>query len=84
MPVLPNTSLPGDTVFLDASGKLPAVDGSNLTGVADYAGRFEGPTIGTGDIGLNKWGWWYDTTNSRLLLVRNRSGVLFAVQGTPL
>ena len=53
-------------------------------GVSDYAGRFEGLTIGTGDIGLNKWGWWYDTTNSRLVLVRNRAGSLFGVEANPL
>jgi len=53
-------------------------------GASDYAGRFEGLTIGTGDISLNKWGWWYDTTNSRLVLVRNRAGTLFGVEANPL
>lgn len=46
----------------------------------DYVGRFEGPTIGTGDIPDTKWGWWYDTVNARLLIVRNRGGVLYGVE----
>jgi hypothetical protein len=50
----------------------------------DYAGRFEAASISTGDIGLNKWGWWWDTVNSRLVLVRNRAGVLYAVETTTL
>jgi hypothetical protein len=46
----------------------------------DYAGRFEGASIGTGDIPLNKWGWWWDTVNLKLLAVRNRAGVLHKVE----
>lgn len=51
---------------------------------ADYAGRFEGVSIGTGDIGTDKWGWWYDTTNTKLYMVRNYSGALYAVETNPL
>jgi hypothetical protein len=47
---------------------------------ADYAGRFEAATVTTGDIGLNKWGWWYNTSTSQLFIVRNRGGVLFCVE----
>jgi hypothetical protein len=56
--------------------------GGSIGDPTDYAGRFEGATIGTGDIPLNKWGWWYDTVNSRLLAVRNRSNVLYFVEPT--
>ena len=48
----------------------------------DYAGIFEGPTIGTGDITLNKWGWWYRTTDGKMFLVRNRTNVLKLVEAT--
>jgi hypothetical protein len=46
----------------------------------DYAGRFEQASIGTGDIGVNKWGWWWDTVNSRMIQVRNRANVLYCVE----
>lgn len=52
--------------------------------VTDYAGRFEGTTVGTGDIGTDQWGWFWRTTDSRMFLVRNRAGVLYAVEATPL
>ena len=50
----------------------------------DYAGTFElaNPGPGTGDIPDGKWGWWYDTTNSQLWLVRNRGGTLHYVEAT--
>jgi hypothetical protein len=51
---------------------------------SDYAGRFELASIGTGDITLNKWGWWWDTNNSQLYMVRNRAGTLYAVEVNPL
>ena len=46
----------------------------------DYAGRFEAATLGTGDVPLNKWAWWYRTTDGQLFHVRNRSGILYAVE----
>ena len=50
----------------------------------DYAGSFElapaGPS--TGDIPDGKWGWWWDTTNNQLWLVRNRGGTLHYVEAT--
>ena len=62
-------------------------DGGGQVTVAfdtDYVGRFEQATIGTGDIGLNKWGWWWNTTTSKLFSVRNRAGVLYGVESNPL
>lgn len=66
-------------------GTLPyelfgAGTGGSVGDPADYAGRFEGASISTGDIPLNKWGWWWDTVNLRLLAVRNRAGVLHKVE----
>ena len=51
---------------------------------SDYAGRFEQLTIGTGDIGLNMWGWWLNTGNGELLQVRNLSNTLYAVEANTL
>ena len=48
----------------------------------DYAGKFEGATIGTGDISDGKWGWFYRTTDGKMFLVRNRSGTLNCVELT--
>jgi hypothetical protein len=69
------------TEFLrkDGTWSIPAGGGST-----DYAGRFESASIGTGDITLDKWGWWWDTANFKLYNVRNRGGVLYAVEATPL
>ena len=55
-----------------------------LPSLNDYAGRFEQPTIGTGDIGLNMWGWWLNTGDGELLQVRNLSNVLYAVEANTL
>ena len=52
--------------------------------ITTFAGNFEQASIGTGDITLGLWGWWWDTVNSKLFLVRNRSGVLYAVEANPL
>jgi len=57
---------------------------AGLSGGGDYAGRFEQASIGTGDITLNKWGWWWDTINSKLYTVRNRAGTLYAIEANPL
>ena len=54
----------------------------NTSSTDDYAGRFEQATISPAEIPTNKWGWWYDTNNSMLFLVRNRGGVLFFVDLT--
>lgn len=51
-------------------------------GSSDYAGKFESATITVLQIPSGKWGWWWDTVNSRLFNVRNRSGVLYAVEAT--
>lgn len=51
---------------------------------SDYAGRFVQLTIGTGDIGLNKWGWWVNTGTGELLQVRNVAGTLYAVEANQL
>jgi hypothetical protein len=54
-------------------------------GTSDYAGKFEGTTIGTGDIPDGKWGWWFDTNvPNRMLHVRNRGGTLYATEANPL
>ena len=55
-------------------------------GVSDYAGKFEGISIGTGDIGDGKWGWWFDTASvpNRMLHIRNRGGTLYATEANPL
>ena len=75
----------GSPVFLTDVSGTPAVAYEQLPPyLSDYAGRFSGPSIGTGDIGLNKWGWWWNTTESKLILVRNVGGALFGVEATPL
>jgi hypothetical protein len=91
MPIIPVTQTstqPGGAVLLTDLGGgvsgMPAVDGSLLTGVADYAGKFEGTTIGTGDIADGKWGWWWNTTLTKMFQVRNRGGTLYAVESNPL
>jgi len=55
-------------------------------GVSDYAGKFEGISIGTGDIPDGKWGWWFDTATvpNRMLHIRNRGGTLYATEANPL
>ena len=53
-------------------------------GTADYAGSFEQvatPTIS--QIPSGKWGFWYDTVNSRMYSMRNRSGLMHAVEWFP-
>ena len=57
---------------------------ANISDITDYAGRFEQASIGTGDIGLDLWGWWYDTVNLQLYVVRNRANTLYAVEANPL
>lgn len=52
--------------------------------VTTFAGNFEQASISTGDITLNQWGWWWDTVNLKLFLVRNRAGTLYAVEANPL
>lgn len=91
---IPATSVVSETSF----GQVPAV-GASLNyaredhthgtpstpqAVSDYAGKFEQATIGIVDIGLNQWGWFWRTTDSKLFLVRNRAGVLYAVETTAL
>ena len=57
----------------------------SLSSLGDYAGKFEGLTIGTGDIPDGKWGWWFDTNvPNRLLHIRNRGGTLYATEANPL
>jgi hypothetical protein len=49
----------------------------------DYAGSFElASSPSTGDIPAGKWGWWWDTTRSKLFLVRNQGGALHYVEAT--
>ncbi|HUV47784.1 MAG TPA: hypothetical protein VMX11_02300 [Actinomycetes bacterium] len=78
--------VPAPTVFDGA--KFPRGDGvwaDPALGVADYAGRFETASIGTGDIPDGKWGWWFDTNvPNRLLHIRNRGGTLYATEANPL
>lgn len=57
---------------------------ATIADAADYAGRFEQASIGTGDIGTNKWGWFFDTGSGELFLVRNRAGVLYSVEVNPI
>ena len=73
----------------DLSGTYPnpsvaSVGGETAAQIAlvagDYAGRFESVAVTTGDIGTNKWGWWYDTSTSKMFLVRNRAGTLYYVE----
>lgn len=80
----------------DLAGSYPnptveSVGGATAAQIAsaatDYAGRFEigsVPGITTAEIPTNRWGWWFNTDTGELLLVRNRSGVLYAVQASPL
>jgi hypothetical protein len=84
---------PGDVAAFLANlttiqGNLPyelfgAGSGGSVGDPTDYAGRFEGASVGTGDIPLNKWGWWYDTVNSLLFEVRNRDNILHFVEAYP-
>lgn len=54
-----------------------------IPGLNDYVGRFDQATQpSTGDIPDTKWAWWFDTVNLRLLLIRNRGNVLYAVEAT--
>jgi len=72
---VPNNSL------IDNTGGAVSLD----FGTSDYAGKFEGITIGTGDISDGKWGWWFDTNiPNRLLHIRNRGGTLYATEANPL
>lgn len=67
------------------NGSIVGVAGSQVTLLfAEFAGSFEvaDPGPGTGDIPAGQWGWWYDTTNNRQYLVRNRGGSLFYVELT--
>jgi len=57
---------------------------ATIASASDYDGRFEGASIGTGDITLNHWGWWWDTVNSRMMHVRNRAGTLYGTEANPL
>ena len=78
--VFPTTIIrvPNGALTDDGGGQV------TLTLDPDYAGRFESATIGTGDIATNKWGWWFNTTVSKLFAVRNRAGTLYAVEANPL
>ncbi|UCC73902.1 MAG: hypothetical protein JSV86_04900 [Gemmatimonadota bacterium] len=70
-----------------SDGQYLARSGTDVVGVsnpADYAGKFEAPTITTGDIPNGLWGWWWDTSTSRMFLVRNRAGSLYATEFTPI
>jgi hypothetical protein len=70
-----------------ADGQFLARSGTQVVGVSNpgnFAGNFESATITTGDIGDGLWGWWWDTTNLQLFLVRNRAGTLYATEFTPL
>lgn len=49
-----------------------------------FSDNFEGSSISTGDIPVDAWGWWWDTVNLKLFLVRNRAGNLYAVEANPL
>lgn len=67
------------------NGTIALVAGSQVQLVfADYVGSFDltVPGPGTGDIPNGRWAWWFDTTNNRQFLVRNRSGVLYYVELT--
>ena len=49
-----------------------------------FVGNFEAAAITTSDIPLNQWGWFFDTVNLKLFIVRNRAGILYAVEANPL
>ena len=56
---------------------------ANVSDITDYVGRFDQAIQpSTGDIPDTKWAWWFDTINLRLLLIRNRGNVLYAVEAT--
>lgn len=64
---------------------LPAIDGSQLLNVAatnsDYVGSFEQASTPTvAQIPDGKWGYWWDTVNTRLTIVRNRSGTMYCAE----
>lgn len=64
---------------------LPALDGSKLVNVAGanttFAGNFEQATTPTViQIPDGKWGFWWDTVNSRLTMLRNRGGTMYCVE----
>jgi hypothetical protein len=70
-----------NTALTDEGGGAVSLD----FGTSDYAGKFEGTTIGTGDIPDGKWGWWFDTNvPNRMLHIRNRGGTLYATEANPL
>lgn len=73
----------------DLSGTYPnpsvaSVGGATAAQVglaaASFAGNFEGTTITTTEIGLDQWGWWWDTVNSQMYAVRNRAGLLYLAE----
>jgi hypothetical protein len=72
------------TLTDDGAGVISIDTGGG--GTSDYAGKFEGISIGTGDIPDGKWGWWFDTASvpNRMLHIRNRSGTLYATEANPL
>ena len=70
-----------NTALTDHGGGAVSLD----FGTSDYAGKFEGISIGTGDIPDGKWGWWWDTNvPNRMLHIRNRGGTLYATEANPL
>lgn len=48
-----------------------------------FAGNFEMTSITATQIPDTFWGWWWDTVNFKMFTVRNRAGILYAVEATP-
>jgi len=97
---LPNASIGSfvgltDTpsAYTGQAGKLVAVksaeDGLEFVtgggGASAYAGSFEQPTPPTVlQIPDGKWGFWFDTDDGSMILVRNRGNFMFGVEATQL
>ena len=57
---------------------------ATVSDVTTFTGNFELPAISVSEITVNTWAWWWDTINLKLFIVRNRAGILYAVEATPL
>lgn len=55
-----------------------------LSDITLFAGNFELSSITATQIPDTFWGWWWDDVNLKMFTVRNRAGILYAVEANPL